>query len=71
MSPIRLRKAIRFGPLVFNLTQRGLSSVSLRMGPLSLNSRRRRLRADLPGPFFWEGPMIRRPAPARTEEVER
>jgi hypothetical protein len=46
----RLRKALRLGPFIINLTQRGLSSISLRRGRGSWNSRTKRVTYDTPGP---------------------
>jgi hypothetical protein len=46
------RKAIRLGPVRLNLSKSGVSW-SLRLGPWSWNSRSRRQRVDLPGPFSW------------------
>lgn len=52
--PIRWRKTWRLGPLRLNFTQRGFTSWSVKVGPWSWNSRQRRQRVDLPGPFRWE-----------------
>lgn len=52
--PFRLRKSKRVGPLRFNLTRRGLSSVSVRKGRWSWNSRTRRHTVDTPGPGYWQ-----------------
>jgi hypothetical protein len=52
--PFRIRKAFRLGPFLrLNLSRSGLS---WSVGPrgLSWNSRRRTVRADLPGPLSWE-----------------
>lgn len=53
----RLRKALKLGPVRLNFTQRGLSSISLRVGPYTWNSRARRHTVNTPGPgsFTWGG----------------
>lgn len=51
----RWRKSFKLGPFRFNFTQRGFTSWSIKLGPWSWNSRQRRQRVDLPGPFRWEG----------------
>lgn len=51
--PIRFRKVIRFGPLRLNLSRSGVST-TVKIGPASWNSRRKRGRVDLPGPFSYE-----------------
>ena len=51
--PFRFRKVLSFGPLRFNLSRSGVST-TVKVGPFSWNSRRRRGRADLPGPFSYE-----------------
>lgn len=51
---IRLRKSIPLGPFLrANLSRSGISW-TVHLGPWSWNSRRRRNRVDLPGPFSWE-----------------
>lgn len=45
----RVRKALRLGVLAVNLTQRGLSSLSLRRGRWSWNSHTKRVTLDTPG----------------------
>ena len=52
---IRMRKRTRFGPFVFNFTQKGFTSWGIKIGPWSWNSKRKTHRVDLPGPFHWEG----------------
>lgn len=47
------RKRIRLGPFAFNFGRNGYTSTSVRVGPLSRNSRTKRTRVDLPGPFAW------------------
>lgn len=47
------RKTVRLGPIRLNFTKKGLSSWSVRLGRWSWNSRTRRHRVDLPGPFSW------------------
>jgi hypothetical protein len=51
--PIRFRKRPRLGPIQFNITEHGLTSWSLRIGPFTWNSRTRRKSVDLPGPWRW------------------
>ena len=51
---IRMRKVVRLGPFRLNFTQHGLTSWGWKAGPISWNSRRRRHRIDLPGPFHGE-----------------
>ena len=46
----RARKQFRFGPLVVNLTQRGLSSIGLRIWRWSYNFRTGKHTLDTPGP---------------------
>lgn len=58
--PIRFRKTIRLGPLLrLNLSRSGWS---WSIGPrgASFNTRRRRARVDLPGPFSYESPTLPR-----------
>jgi hypothetical protein len=52
--PIRFRKRLSTGPIRWNLGRGGLTSWSLKLGRWSWNSRTRRQRIDLPGPFSWE-----------------
>ncbi|MGC9666557.1 DUF4236 domain-containing protein [Planosporangium sp. 12N6] len=51
--PVTYRKVIKFGPFRFHLGNHGLSSWSIQLGRWSWNSRTRRQRVDLPGPFSW------------------
>lgn len=55
----RARRSIRLGPLpvYVNVTERGVSSWSIRLGPWSWNSRTRRQTLDTPGPgaVSWGG----------------
>lgn len=55
MSPLRFRKRLRLGPLPvwLNFSRTGVSW-SVKVGPWSWNSRKRRQRLDLPGPLHWE-----------------
>ena len=46
------RKTINLGPLAFNLSKSGVS-VSVRAGIWSWNTRTRRHRVNLPGPWHW------------------
>jgi hypothetical protein len=52
--PFGFRKSVRLlGGLVrLNVSRSGVS-VTGDLGPVSVNSRSRRLRADLPGPLSW------------------
>jgi hypothetical protein len=45
------RKRLKLGPFTINLSKRGLSA-GAKVGPLSTNSRTRRLRIGL-GPIYW------------------
>lgn len=60
MSPLRARKRLRVGPFRINLTQRGLTSVSIKEGPATYNFTHRRWWVNLPGPFFWTTKARRR-----------
>ncbi|HEV7898201.1 MAG TPA: DUF4236 domain-containing protein [Planosporangium sp.] len=51
--PVMYRKTIKFGPFRLNIGRNGLSSWSLQIGRWSWNSRTRKQRFDLPGPFSW------------------
>ncbi len=53
----RARKQLRFGPFRVNLTQHGLSSISLKFGRFSHNFKTGRNTYDSPGPgyFSWGG----------------
>ncbi len=51
---IEFRKRKKFGPLVFNFTEHGMSSWTIKVGRWSWNSRTRRQRYDLPGPMSWK-----------------
>ena len=50
----KLRKRLRLGPLVLNVTQRGLSSWGLKVGRWSWNAKTRKHTFDTPGPGYWE-----------------
>jgi hypothetical protein len=66
---LRFRRRLRLGPLAFNFTSRGLSSVSFKLGPFTWNSRRDGTRVDLPGGFHADtdiGPTRRRRRPRRS-----
>jgi hypothetical protein len=56
---ILFRKRIRLGPVRVNASNSGLS-YTVKVGPWSWNTRARRHRVDLPGPFSWRSD--RRPA---------
>lgn len=49
---LRFRRRPRLGPLRFNVTERGLRSVSIKVGPFTWNPRRRRVTTDLPGGLY-------------------
>lgn len=49
-----MHKKLRLGPVILNLTKRGLSSVTFKMGRWSWNSRTRRHTIDTPGPGYWQ-----------------
>ncbi|MDN3354026.1 DUF4236 domain-containing protein [Actinomadura sp. DC4] len=51
---IEFRKRKRVGPLIFNFTEHGFSSWSVKIGRWSWNSRTRAHRYDLPGPMSWK-----------------
>jgi Protein of unknown function (DUF4236) len=51
--PLMYRKVLKFGPFRLNLGRRGVSSWGLHFGRWSWNSRTRRQRVNLPGPFSW------------------
>ena len=51
--PVQFRKSKKFGPFTFHFTQEGFSSWSFKLGPWSWNSRSKKNRVDLPGPFSW------------------
>lgn len=46
---INYRKRIALGPVRINITQRGVASVALKLGPFTYNLKSRRLTTDLPG----------------------
>lgn len=51
---IKVRKRVRVFPGVYvNASNSGVSW-SVKVGPWSWNSRQRRHRVDLPGPFSWQ-----------------
>jgi hypothetical protein len=49
----RFRMRPSIGPFRLNIGRRGLSSVSLKLGPFTRNFRRNTTTVDLPGPFSW------------------
>lgn len=72
---VRSRKRLRFGPFVLNLAGRFLplpSSVGLDIGPYSINSRTKKHRIDLPGPWWWESQKAAKARAAQTyrEQME-
>ncbi len=48
-----LRRSLRLGPLRINVTERGFSSWSLKVGRWGWNSRTRQHTVDTPGPGYW------------------
>lgn len=50
---IQYRSNKKFGPLILNFTQRGLSSWTIKIGRWSWNSKAKAHRVDLPGPLSW------------------
>jgi len=56
---IIFRKSIKLGPLRLNLSKRG-ASLTAKAGPASVNSRSRRVRVNLPGPFSWTSGAAKR-----------
>jgi hypothetical protein len=52
---ISFRKSIRLGPVRWNFGRNGHTSTTVSFGPWSWNTRTRRHRVDLPGPFSWTG----------------
>lgn len=48
------RKRPRLGPLHLNVTERGLRSISIKLGPFTWNPTRRRVRTDLPGGLYHD-----------------
>lgn len=50
---LRFRKTLGLGPVRINFGKRGYTSTTLRLGPLSRNSRTGQWRLNLPGPFSW------------------
>jgi hypothetical protein len=49
---LRYRWRPRLGPLRLNVTERGLRSVSLKLGPFTWNTTRGRLTTNLPGGLY-------------------
>ncbi len=46
------RKRLRLGPVTLNFGRGGLSSYSVRLGPVTWNPKRRRVTTNLPGPLY-------------------
>jgi hypothetical protein len=55
--PLRYRRRVSLGPLRFNFSLRGLSSVSLKAGPFTWNPTRDRLTTNLPGGLYHEADL--------------
>lgn len=51
--PIQFRKRVKFGPVIINVGKTGMTSWTFKLGPWSWNSKTRKQRVDLPGPFSW------------------
>jgi hypothetical protein len=51
--PLMYRKIIKLGPIRIHIGKSGVSSWSLQIGKWSWNSRTKKQRVDLPGPFSW------------------
>ena len=51
---LRFRMRPRLGPLRFNVNERGLRSVSIKIGPFTWNPKRRRMTTNLPGGLYHE-----------------
>lgn len=51
---LMFRKRKKIGPLVFNFTEHGFSSWTVKIGRWSWNSKSRAQRYDLPGPMSWK-----------------
>ncbi len=47
--PFRYRRRLRFGPLIVNVTQQGVRSVAIKIGPFTYNFKHRRTTVNLPG----------------------
>ena len=50
----KLRRSIRIGPIRLNVTEKGFSSWSIKLGRFSWNSRTRKKTFDTPGPGHVE-----------------
>lgn len=61
MGKLIFRKRLKFGPLILNMSQGKVTSYTIKVGPWSWNSRSRKQRVNLPGPFSWtsNGPAPR------------
>jgi hypothetical protein len=57
---LRFRKTINLGLVRLNFTQDGFSSYTVKLGPVSWNSRSRTRSVDLPGPWRWTSRRGRR-----------
>lgn len=49
----RARKTFKLGPFLFRFTQRGLSSVAIKVGRVTHNLTRGTTTVDTPGPGAW------------------
>lgn len=47
--PLHFRRRLSFGPLRVNLTEKGVSSVSVKLGPLTYNLKSKKTTVNLPG----------------------
>jgi hypothetical protein len=72
--PILFRKSKTFGPVRLNVSKTGVSVTWYPLWPLtrawSWNSRQRRQRVDLPGPFSWQS-RARRKGARRLSGLDR
>lgn len=69
----KARKQLRFGPFRVNLTQRGLSSVSFKVGRFTHNFKTGRNTIDTPGPgsYSWGGKSRQRDDTERAPRERR
>lgn len=75
--PIGFRKRKPFGPFSVNMGRKGITSWGIKLGRWSWNSRTRKHRVDLPGPFHWTSrgrkrqPRQARPVAEKYEQERR
>lgn len=51
---LRYRRRASLGPLRLNFTRRGLSSIAIKLGPMTHNFTRKRTTVNLPGGLYWQ-----------------